>query len=513
MGSPGHSRVIKFALFPILLFLLSSCFSSDQPLLGPGDTPLPTAFYVLTVDANGKPLLDAHGQADVKSVTQVGSSYKVSDAKTSKMVTLRAWDSASSVYAVQVVSLEADAPQVMKLFYGLAAIKSDTLAVIFPNADPNLDNALGAIGVAEKSRVHVFSSQAQLFDGLNALSHHLDKAIVMRSRIYLSQDEARMLSDIAAAQASAQNGASSPAPSAAGAPPSAPAQGVDLAQVNPVTDPKRLASDPGADAPNSCDEQAANPRDPYRMAAGVVMEKMVPRLAQQECERAIAKYPNTMRFRYQLGRALYVGNSPGPALGYLRDAAAAGYPAAFLTLGQMYGAGAGVASDIDTAQQMFRKAMAGGVDAKDDLGEYVFIADGYAFPQVMQGVYDNRLSAEAMAAQGPYWLVFLDLYRNRPDCARLVSDGTFGKFYLAGQFGELKGVFGALAEAHRGPSNGDFGRDAQQGWNAGMDFTKSMLGSISRAKEDAQLFYDRHGCNSPVANRFFSNIAMVARQM
>lgn len=512
MGSPGHYGVIKFALFPILLFLLSSCFSSDQPLLGAGDTPLPSAFYVVAIDAGGKPLLDAHGQADVKSVTQVGLSYKVSDATTSKMVTLRVWDSATNAYAVQVVSLEAGAPQVLKLFYGLAAINRDTLTVFFPSADPNLDNDLGEIGVAKKSGVHVFSSQAQLFDGLTALSHRLNKAMVMRSRIYSGQDEARLRADIAAAQAAAQSGASS-APSAAAASPSSPTPTADLTQVNPVTDPKRLASDPGADAPNSCDEQAANPRDPYRMAAGVVMEKMVPRLAQQECERAIAKYPNTVRFRYQLGRALYVGNSPGPALGYLRDAAAAGYPAAFLTLGQMYGAGAGVDQDTDMAQQMFRKAMAGGVDAKDDLGEYVFIADGYAFPQVMQAVYDNRLSAEAMKAQGPYWLVFLDLYRNTPDCARLLSAETFGKFYMAGQFGELKGILGALVEAHRGPSNGDFGADAQQGWNAGMNFTQSMLGSISRAKEDAQLFYDRHGCDSPVASRFFGNIAMVARQM
>ena len=179
----------------------------------------------------------------------------------------------------------------------------------------------------------------------------------------------------------------------------------------------------------------------------------------------------------------------------------------------MYASGDGVEQDTDMAAVMFRKAITGGVDARDELAEYVFASDGYSNPQVMQAVYDGRLAADVMKAQSAYWLTFLDLYRNTADCVRILSAETFGKFYIAGQIGELKGVFGALVEAHRGPSTGDFGAAAELGWSAGMNMTQRMLTSISRAKQDAQLFYDRHGCDLPVANRFFGNIAAVARQM
>jgi hypothetical protein len=130
----------------------------------------------------------------------------------------------------------------------------------------------------------------------------------------------------------------------------------------------------------------------------------------------------------------------------------------------------------------------------------------------MQALYDGRLPASAMKSQGPYWLTFLDLYRNTDSCRRLLSEATFGKFYMAGQIGELNGIFGALVDAHRGPS-GDFGAAAKSGWDAGMNMTNTMVDAISRAKQDAQLFYDRHGCDSPVARKFFDNIAAAASQM
>jgi TPR repeat protein len=497
----------------VCLLLLSSCFSSNAPLIGAGDTPLPSAFRTVALDQHGKISIDAHGHADVGSVQQEGLSYRLTDAKMAKMVTFRMWDTATRTYVAQIVSVEPDAPQALKILYGLADIQGDVLSLYLPGKDPNLEESLQTLGVEKRSGLYVFSSLSQLFQALGALSHDLDKAVVFRARVYSGSSEAVLQSDIASAQTmSASSQPASPPPSSAPVNPTPPAA-VDLRQVNPITDARQLATDPGAEAPNTCDTEAANPLDPNRMATGVPIDKVIPRLAQEECERAIVQYPNTVRFRYQLGRALCAGRNFGAALPYLGQAAQSGYPAAFLTLGSLYGSGDGVEQNTDMAELMFRKAIAGGVDAKDQLAQYTFASEGYSNPQVMQAVYDGRLSTEAMKAQSAYWLTFLDQFRNAEGCARILSAETFGKFYFAGQIGELKGVFGALVDAHQGPGTGDFGADAQSGWNAGMNLTQRMLASISRAKEDAQLFYDRHGCDSAVATRFFGNIATAARQM
>lgn len=44
----------------------------------------------------------------------------------------------------------------------------------------------------------------------------------------------------------------------------------------------------------------------------------------------------------------------------------------------MYASGDGVEQDTDMAAVMFRKAITGGVDARDELAEYVFASDGYS---------------------------------------------------------------------------------------------------------------------------------------
>ena len=304
--------LIKFIWPLICLFFLTSCFSSEAPLLGAGDTPFPGAFHTVALDDNGHLALDAHAHADISSVEQVGLSYKFTDAKMAKMVTFRMWDSATRTYAAQIVSLEPNAPQGMKILYGLAVANGDVLTLYLPGKDPSLQSAVEALGVEQKSGLYLFSNRDQLFDALGAFSHRLDKAMILRSRIYSGPSEAKLQSDIAEAQAAAASGRTTSASSSEAKPETstaAPSAPLDLRQVNPVTDPKQLASDPGSDAPNSCDEQAAHPKDPNRMAAGVPMEKMVPRLAQQECERAVAHYPNTARFRYQLGRAFYAARN------------------------------------------------------------------------------------------------------------------------------------------------------------------------------------------------------------
>jgi hypothetical protein len=53
---------------------------------------------------------------------------------------------------------------------------------------------------------------------------------------------------------------------------------------------------------------------------------------------------------------------------------------------------------------------------------------------------------------------------------------------------------------------GDFSGAAKAGYESGRQFHLGVAMQVDRARADAQLFYDRPGCASPVAKRFFKNI-------
>ena len=50
-------------------------------------------------------------------------------------------------------------------------------------------------------------------------------------------------------------------------------------------------------------------------------------------------------------------------------------------------------------------------------------------------------------------------------------------------------------------------------YQEGKDFTLKMSAQADVARRDAQLFYDRHGCDSPVAKQFFANIEKYANNL
>lgn len=99
--------------------------------------------------------------------------------------------------------------------------------------------------------------------------------------------------------------------------------------------PTAFASD-DSDVVHSCDEYAAHPNDPNRWAIGVIDEKIIPGPAVKFCREAVAAFPDTLRFQFQLGRALWAANNfeeglkyfmqvgdqntYGPAYHYLGDA-------------------------------------------------------------------------------------------------------------------------------------------------------------------------------------------------
>lgn len=121
--------------------------------------------------------------------------------------------------------------------------------------------------------------------------------------------------------------------------------------------PKQQVVDPPA---NDCDRLAANPEDPDKKADGVYGEDIKITPAITACRNALAAYPGTPRFHFQLGRALQMAKLYVEALEEFRAAADKGYVPAVYGVGFMYAEGQGVRQDDVEALRWVRKAAATG---------------------------------------------------------------------------------------------------------------------------------------------------------
>lgn len=104
-----------------------------------------------------------------------------------------------------------------------------------------------------------------------------------------------------------------------------------------------------------CDRLAAHPLDRNAVAAGAFATELDVARARASCEEALAAYPDTPRFHFQLARTHFVEGRLDPGAAHLQSAADAGYPAAmdlFSTLLERVNAGA--------AQTWLHRAAEGG---------------------------------------------------------------------------------------------------------------------------------------------------------
>ena len=255
-----------------------------------------------------------------------------------------------------------------------------------------------------------------------------------------------------------------------------------------------------------CDEQAAHPSDPDRMAVGVAMEKIVPRLALQQCQRAAVDHPKVARFQFELGRAQEASGSLAEAIKSYQRAAAMGDRMAFHNLGISYADGNGVAVDLKIAEACLRRAMAAGLDENDELASIVFTPNGYSDPSFFAAIYNDQLPAAGLGGAGAYLVEFLSMFRNSdlPGCQQAVTTYAFARLASTGQLNLLGQFVQGLVNARRDYAPGDFGAAAQSGWEAGQATNRRIVMSVSNAREDAQTFYDRHGCDFPGSEAILS---------
>ncbi|MBI5320099.1 caspase family protein [Bradyrhizobium sp.] len=164
--------------------------------------------------------------------------------------------------------------------------------------------------------------------------------------------------------------------------------------------------------PTDCDTYAANPNDPLRVAAGVNRKAIdVPR-AISACTEALARYPDAIRFHYQLARAYRESKDSARALSHFRRAAEASYAEAQNALGTIYRNGEGVPKDLaQSASWYARAAERGHAGAQNNL----------AF------AYENGLGVPRDLAAAVSW------YRKSAEQGEASAQHNMGVVYANGQ--------------------------------------------------------------------------------
>ena len=257
------------------------------------------------------------------------------------------------------------------------------------------------------------------------------------------------------------------------------------------------------------DELAANPADPDRMSPGVTREQIIPRLALEASEAAVREHPRTPRFHYQLGRALVASGRPADAVKCYEKAAAMGYRMANYNLGVCYAYGEGVPVDMEKALPISRRQPTK-VSRQPSSSSRHWYSRRRDFPTRDSSrpftKENSRISVAIKPDLATYLLTFVNPIINSPQCGQVVTHYTVAKLRQHASAAVLARYLGALVNAKKDHVSGDFVGAAAAGYNAGNKLNLDFATMIGRGHQDAQLFYDRYGCASPIAQRFFSNI-------
>lgn len=215
-----------------------------------------------------------------------------------------------------------------------------------------------------------------------------------------------------------------------------------------------------------CDRLAANPDDvqkPDGIEGVLALARLDADAAVAACQEAVARYPDTPRFKYQLGRAVLVQHSREvkkwdckPALPWFEAAATEGHAEAAAAIAHCYGMDWGIEGEAGTAVEWHRKgADLGGATSRATIAIYIgYGSNGYEQDR------DQALSILwELAEQGNTKALFRlsDQYRHgfwvkkNPVCARELlrraaergdptSQHLMAKEYLEGRLGTPRDV-------------------------------------------------------------------------
>ncbi|ACE85010.1 tetratricopeptide repeat protein [Cellvibrio japonicus] len=293
---------------------------------------------------------------------------------------------------------------------------------------------------------------------------------------------------------------------------------------------KENSSQGGFQAVHPCDEFAAHPNDPGRWAKGVEEEEIVPGPSIKSCRDAVADYPDTPRFHFQLGRVLLKNEQYEEAIESLTTAAESDYGPAFAYLADIYQSGLLGEADLETAESYYDIAIKSGFEpaiyAKQGLHDTDQEADGFDASKftngpILKALYDGDFDSLLQSNQFfiSKYLVSLNSYFSEPfnyhdeSCSsyahpRIVrSLGTNQLEYLGVG---LDGSMEERAESGLALTLKIFASIAQDGGSelmkAGMDIAELE----AAANRDGVLLARTYGCENPVFIRLYENLESYA---
>jgi tetratricopeptide (TPR) repeat protein len=147
-----------------------------------------------------------------------------------------------------------------------------------------------------------------------------------------------------------------------------------------------------------CDMVGAHFNDLQKWATGVTDEELAPQLAIKFCSIAVEEHPDTGRFHFQLGRALWKAQFYDEATDSLIKAVELDHAAAYAYLAEAYALGlGGYDVDLETAKDFFEAAAEGGFETNEDnlalLKQVSFTPIDFERPDIIDALYNGDFSS------------------------------------------------------------------------------------------------------------------------
>lgn len=285
-----------------------------------------------------------------------------------------------------------------------------------------------------------------------------------------------------------------------------------------------------------CDDVAAHPSDKQKWGKGVSDADLAPPLAIKQCGDAIKQHPDTPRFHFQLGRALWIAQKYKEAVVHLGMAGEKGHTASYAFLGEAYMKGlGGLRANADKATKAFEIAARGGFEpANDALSKAqaqnykeTFSSEGFQFPHVMTAFYKgdfSELKSDDRSQRYQIYLYMLEFNRFFADPQAQFLQGQNGQNIAACRQlydPEVERILVTDVTTRSNPFGDtveEQGRNAlarglemflqmrEQGVSALTEPIMNMDVTKQKGQQDAVNLVATYGCESEITKQIYRNI-------
>ncbi len=138
-----------------------------------------------------------------------------------------------------------------------------------------------------------------------------------------------------------------------------------------------------------CDREAGHVQEIADPSVGVYFKQIVPERAVPACLSALKQYPDSLRILMNYGRAIDAAGRHDEAREIYKSGAAAGFPIAFRSLGDVYRDGRGIEKNLNEARYWYVL----GAAKKNVFAEFNLAV-----------IYENGMGVEANPQKAAYWL-------------------------------------------------------------------------------------------------------------